>query len=85
MKKIRVNGIEVEGKVSATLGADIDNDPSVLIVRGALKTEVYFDEINKIETEKFRVEGINVYAEHFGSDDEEIVYEFLADDLIVKQ
>lgn len=85
MAKIKVDGVEVEGKVSTTMASRIEDGVNVLEITGALKTEKYFEEINKIETNRFDIEGVYVYAEHYGTEENEIVYEFLAEDIKVRQ
>lgn len=85
MATIKVNGIEVEGKLSASTRQDIDNDPNVVENTGVLKTEEYFEDISKIETDRYKMTGIAVYAEHYGTDNDEIIYEFLIDEITVKR
>lgn len=47
-----------------------------LIKEGLLKTHLYIEEINTLECNRFRLEGIDVYAEAFGSTDVFNLYNF---------
>ena len=47
-----------------------------LIKEGLLKTHLYIEEINSLECDRFRLEGIDVYAEAFGSTDVFNLYSF---------
>lgn len=47
-----------------------------LIKEGLLKTHLYVEEINTLECDRFRLEGIDVYAEAFGSSDIFNLYTF---------
>ena len=47
-----------------------------LIKEGLLKTHLYVEEINSLECDRFRLEGIDVYAEAFGSTDVFNLYSF---------
>ena len=52
-------------------------------MEGLLKTHLYIEEINEIECEKFRVTGVDVYAESMGSNDVFFVYAFRYDNIEV--
>lgn len=47
-----------------------------LITEGILKTHLYIEEISTLECDKFRLEGIDVYSESFGSTDIFNLYQF---------
>lgn len=83
MSMLNINGGQVEGKM--TVNQEIDEkDPNLIHIVGALATKEYFEEINKIESERLLVKGITVYKESFGTEDDEIVYHFVAEKLTVK-
>ena len=84
MAIIQVNGEELKAKVSVSITRNLESDVNMITMNGALRSEEYFEEIKEIETDRFVIKGILVYAEHMGSEELEFVYEFLADDVIVK-
>jgi hypothetical protein len=47
-----------------------------LIKEGLLKTHLYIEEIDSLECNRFRIEGIDVYSEAFGSTDIFNLYRF---------
>lgn len=47
-----------------------------LIKEGLLKTHLYIEEIDSLECSRFRIEGIDVYSEAFGSTDIFNLYTF---------
>lgn len=55
-----------------------------LITRGKMTTHYYFEDIKKIETDRYVLKDIDVYAEEFASNDFDILYNFLIDDYDVK-
>ena len=56
-----------------------------LIKEGLLKTHLYIEEINTIECNRFRLEGIDVYAESFGSMDIFNLYNFTYEYFDIKE
>ena len=56
-----------------------------LIKEGLLKTHLYVEEINTIECSRFRLEGIEVYAESFGSTDIFNLYHFTYEYFDIKE
>ena len=47
-----------------------------LITEGLLKTHLYIEEITSLECNRFRLDGIDVYSEAFGSTDIFNLYRF---------
>lgn len=79
MAKIIVNGkTEVEGKISVNREVDLSQNPPTFIVAGSFLTSQYFDEISSLECDKFKIEGIEVWKEAFGSEEDDILYEFVS-------
>lgn len=82
MAKLSINeDFIIKGKI--TVRRYLDEDGNINIV-GALATHYYFEEIKNIETYRYEIKGIEVLEEVFGSDDFDIVYNFKAKSLIVK-
>ena len=55
---------------------EIKQEGNELIRSGILKTHLYIEEISTLECDKFRLEGIDVYSESFGSTDIFNLYQF---------
>jgi hypothetical protein len=53
-----------------------DKSTNKYITEGILKTHVYIEDIKSIECNRFRLEGVNVYLESFGSTDVFNLYYF---------
>lgn len=82
------NSIEVKGKVSFSHSispSETDDkqwtDDGII---GTLVTHQYIDDINSIESDRYLLTDCTVYKESFGSDDFDIVYNFIADTCVVK-
>lgn len=78
-KAIKVNG-------NVTFEAELIevNEEERIQITGKMMTHKYIEEIEKIETHRYILTGIEVWRETFGSDDFNILYEFVANDYIVK-
>lgn len=63
----------------------IRREGDVLIKEGLLKTHLYVEEITSLECDRFRIEGVEVYAEAFGSTDVFNLYSFTYDTFDVKE
>ena len=55
---------------------EIKQEGKELIRSGILKTHLYIEEIHSLECERFRLDGVEVYAETSGSNDMFYVYVF---------
>lgn len=82
------NSIEVKGKVSFSHSispSETDDkqwtDDGII---GTLVTHQYIDDINSIESDRYLLTDCTVYKESFGSDDFDIVYNFIAETCVVK-
>lgn len=71
-EEILVNG-RMTFKISKAINEDGDE---TMICLGQLTTHKYFEEINKIETDRFLLENVEVTDETFGTNDFDILYEF---------
>lgn len=77
MAKIIVNNeIKANGKVSVS--RTINDEKDGFIIGGVFSSHLYYENITSLETERFIIEGIEVYQENFGSDDYDILYNFVA-------
>ena len=68
------NNLSVNGRV--TFERLPNEERNGFIVSGVLLTHLYFDDITSIETKRFKMTGVEVYKEAFGSDDYNIGYYF---------
>ena len=69
--------IQVEGRMTFKVSKAIKEDGTdTMICLGQLATHKYFEEITKIETDRFILENIEVTDETFGTNDFNILYEF---------
>lgn len=73
MFNITINdSIETLGLITFQISKEGDS----LIMEGLLKTHLYIEEIDSLECDRFRIEGIDVYSEAFGSTDIFNLYRF---------
>lgn len=69
--------IQVEGKMTFKVSKAIKEDGTeTMICLGQLATHRYFEEITKIESDRFILENVEVTDEVFGTNDFNILYEF---------
>ena len=78
MYEIRVNDAFV---TYGLLSVNIRKEEDKLVTEGIFKTHLYIEEIDNLECDRFRVTGIDVQAEAFGSTDPFIVYYFSFEDI----
>ena len=77
MYEIRVNdAFETYGLMSI----NIKKAEEGLVTEGVLKTHLYIEEIDSLECDRFRISGIDVLSESFGSNDPFVVYYFIFED-----
>lgn len=77
--------INDEIKTLGLITFQIRKDGDYLIREGLLKTHLYVEEINTLECDRFRLEGIDVYAEAFGSSDIFNLYTFTYELFSIKE
>lgn len=75
------NNLYENGNVSFSRGAN--EEGTGFIITGILSTHLYIDDIEIIETPRYKLSGVTVFEESFGSDDYNIHYRFVADRLDV--
>ena len=73
MYEIRVNDAFV---TYGLLSVNMRKENGQFVTEGMFKTHLYIEEIENLECDRFRVTGIDVQAESFGSTDPFIVYYF---------
>ena len=77
--------LNVKGRLTFTTELLKDEEGMEYIrVEGQMVTHKYIDDIFKIETHRYLLSDIEVYKETFGSDDFNILYEFIAKDYTIK-
>ena len=83
MYNIIINdSIESLGLITFRISKDANDN---LIREGYLKTHLYIEEITSLECSRFRLEGIDVYAESFGSTDIFNLYHFTYEYFDIKE
>lgn len=81
MARICLNeDVVLNGRLSITRTLLEDN--KTVVITGVLATHYYIEEIKTLETYRYKLEGVEVYSESFGSDDFDIIYNFKAKELI---
>ena len=86
MSKIKItkedgNELLIKGRVSFTAEK---TETGELLIEGKLTTHYYIEDISKIETYRYILNGIDVYREDFGTNDLDILYVFTCKDYEVK-
>jgi hypothetical protein len=62
----------------------IRREGDLLIKEGILKTHLYIEEIDTLECDRFKINGVDVFAEAFGSTDIFNLYTFTYEDFEMK-
>lgn len=63
----------------------IRKEGDLLIKEGILKTHLYIEEIDTLECDRFKINGVDVFAEAFGSTDIFNLYTFTYEDFEMKE
>lgn len=88
--EVLLNGTVVaKGAVSASIHNEITKDEldelqQFITTDGVLETGYYLPELTSIETNRYYIEDVTVKDEHFGSSENNAIYEFQASILQVK-
>lgn len=83
MAKILLNDeFEMNGKLS--ISRTLNESGDGFIVTGTFATHLYIEDIHTLESARYKVYGVEVFQEMFGSDDYDIVYNFQATMLKIK-
>lgn len=81
MASIQINDKHiVEGGFTFSVGYDMASKPPIVKISGVLVVggDKYLSDIQKIESEDYVLEDVQVYSEEYGSDTDEIAYSFIA-------
>jgi hypothetical protein len=81
MAKIIINGVRT---INGKLSAEIENINGKLVCVGNLITHRYFEDIMKLESERYVFTNVEIIRESFGSNDFNILYTFTAGDWTIK-
>ena len=76
------NRVSANGKLSVDRMLNETKDG--FIIAGVFASHLYYEDIKSLESNRFKVSGVQVYKESFGSDDYNILYHFIADKFILK-
>ena len=63
---------------------DGNSKTGYFLIQGILATHDYIEDIDTIETERYKLTGVSVHTESFGSNEFDILYHFTCDNLIIK-
>lgn len=72
---------KVKGRLSISRGLTEHDD---IIIGAILTTHRYFEEITEIESERYHLTDVKIIKEDFGSNDFDIQYTLVAQDLEIK-
>lgn len=75
--KIRANGKFSFNRV-------FDSERNIVEIRGVFATHLYYEDIRSLESPRFKLKGLEIYEQSFGSDDYDILYHFIAKDFELK-
>lgn len=83
MARIIINNrLSANGKLSVS--RQLNEAKDGFIITGIFASHLYYEDIKSLESNRFKVSGVQVYQESFGSDDYDILYHFVADKFILK-
>ncbi len=82
--EVLLNGtIVAKGSVSISLESELKEDElgdtdQIITIQGVMESGYYIPNLDKIETNRYYIEGVSVYQERYGSLDNTIIYNFHA-------
>jgi hypothetical protein len=76
------NRVSAKGKLSVDRMLNETKDG--FVIAGVFASHLYYEDIKSLESERFKISGIQVYKESFGSDDYDILYHFIAEKFVLK-
>ena len=86
MSKIKVNDFEtIEGVFSFNVAIDRSQKTPVLIISGVLETSEIFSKLDILENERYKLSGITLQSESYGSEEDNVAYSFIAKSYEVKE
>lgn len=85
MSKIKINDNEtVEGSFSFRASIDKSNSTPVLLIEGVFETAEPVTKITMLENQRYKLTGIVLQNEAYGSEEDTVAYSFLADKYEIK-
>lgn len=85
MSKIKVDDNEsVEGSFSFRAFIDKSGAKPLLVIEGVLETAEPITKITMLENERYKLTGLSLLSEAYGSEEDTVAYSFLADKYEVK-
>lgn len=69
---------EIEGAFTFNVLVDESVKPNTIKIEGILETKEYLDEIKEIESVRYKLTGVRIIGESYGSEDDKIQYAFRA-------
>lgn len=75
----------VKGRITfETKLIENENGEEEILITGSMTTHRYIDDIYKIESNRYILKNVKVFNEVFGSEDFDILYNFTAEEYVVK-
>lgn len=79
MSMIRINdSFDIEGKFSFEVSYDRGKNPVITEISGIITARGYLPDVRTIENERYRLGGVFVYKESYGSEEDEMAFHFVA-------
>ena len=82
MSKIWINDLDIpiEGTFSFDMEYDDRQKPPIYSITGVLETaDGYHNDIRSIQNHRYKLNGVKVFRESYGSEDDTILYYFTAE------
>ena len=76
------NRFSANGKLS--VDRTLNEAKDGFIITGVFAPHLYYDDLKRLDSNRLKVSGAQVYRESFGSDDYNILYHFIADKFTLK-
>lgn len=85
MSKIRINETDtVNGSFSFRVSLDKSGKIPVLVIEGVLESPDPISSVTLLENERYRLTGVVLQSESYGSEEDNVAYEFIANKYEIK-
>lgn len=85
MSKIRINDTDtVNGSFSFHVSLDKSGKIPVLVIEGVLESPDYVSSVTMLENDRYKLTGVKLQSESYGSEEDKVVYEFIASNYEIK-
>ena len=85
MSKIRINETDtVNGSFSFRVSLDKSGKIPVLVIEGVLESPDRISSVTLLENERYRLTGVVLQSESYGSEEDNVAYEFIANKYEIK-